>query len=128
MKEGQNTLKKTLSPPPEQAMSTFFTWFLEQVKRQGFTVMLLVIAVWYFYQRDVDRDKKLANCQNENLQLLMGIAERSAAALEQNTDAIEENTEVLNHLEEILGIKKQQKTSIKIVSPKGGYHNDFPPN
>ena len=115
--------------PPQQDMSSFYTWLLESIKKQGFTVLLLAVAVWYFWQRDEARDKKLEACRDDYNTVLLRLAERSTIALEKNTLAVYENTDVLETLQEALNIKKPKKKPI-IISPKGGIHgfpDDDPP-
>lgn len=119
----ESTDKTPLSPPPLD-MSSFYAWLLESVKRQGFTVLLLAVAVWYFWQRDEARDHKLEACRDGYNTVLLRLAERSTIALEQNTQAVIENTEVLETLQEHLNLKKAKKKPI-IISPKGGI-NGFP--
>lgn len=98
--------------PPQQDMSSFYTWLLESIKKQGFTVLLMAVAVWYFWQRDEARDKRLEACREEYNTVLLRIAERSTMALEQNTEAVEQNSGLLETLQDHFNIKKAKKKAI----------------
>ena len=117
---------KTQLSPQQQEMSSFYTWILESIKKQGFTVLLLAVAVWYFWQRDEARDKILEDCRGQYATVLLRLAERSTIALERNTEAIIENTDVLETLQRHLNLKRTPKRKPILISPKDIDKIDYP--
>lgn len=69
--------------------------FWEIVKKQGFSISLLCLVTWYFYNKTEDLETKIDDCNGYNKEI-------TTQAVEQWTlgsRIIEKNTEVLKRVE-----------------------------
>ncbi len=77
------------------------------IANQGFAVLLLAMAVYYFYKREqvweIRVEKIQAERTNERTQLIQ--------LIEHMTHVVEKNTEVINSLDDKIRAKKIRETA-----------------
>lgn len=66
---------------------------IDQVKRQGFSVIILCVAIWFFYERDKGHEKKIEDCQNEIVQVYRVDHSEMRELLAKCIEVIEESNE-----------------------------------
>jgi hypothetical protein len=64
---------------------------LEEAKRQGFSLVLLFMAVWYFYQENSRMQTKIDQCTTDQISLLKDV-------IINNTNATIEMTRIVGEM------------------------------
>lgn len=70
-------------------MTNVYSYFAEQLKDKGFHVLLLVIAVYFLYNRQNDLEVKIDACNESKFELLENMNNRMVEVIERNTIALQ---------------------------------------
>lgn len=64
-------------------------YFMDQLKDKGFHVLLLVLAVYFLYDRQNDLEDKIDACNESKFELLENMNQKMIEVIERNTIALE---------------------------------------
>lgn len=66
----------------EITLPTGSSWFMDLLKRQGFTVVILLGAVYFLWDRQDQLESKIDLCHERQVEVLVDVIERNTLALQ----------------------------------------------
>lgn len=78
------------SAPMPLDLNNIWSGLLAAIQKQGLSFMLLAVAVYYFYQRDLSQNKRIDECTNQVIQYLAEDRKILIDAVNKNTRTLEQ--------------------------------------
>lgn len=69
-------------------------FFLDALKKQGFTTILLLLIAWLLYNKMEHIEAQLRDCEAEKMQIVSNLVATSNEVISKNSAALERNAEV----------------------------------
>lgn len=79
-------------------MKNIWAMALNVVMRQGLSVTLLALAVWWFNDKNNRLENRVEQCNGTMIQIYSDQNERLLRLIESNTAALDQNSEVMKNL------------------------------
>jgi hypothetical protein len=85
---------------------TFSLWFLDMMRKQGFSVALLILGIYFLGGEVKDNKAELKAMRTQYDVLLIDLHTKTVRTLELNTVSMNENNDLLMEIKELLKDKK----------------------
>ena len=83
-------------------MDQLLAFVFEQVRNQGLSMAMMLLAAYYFYNRQSKLEDKLEKAQAENMAYLKDDRAALIQLTEEVNDSLKRNTQVIEKLENVI--------------------------